>query len=430
MVFSFFKKQPQKMPERPAARPRSAEPEPSAPEAGAEVGTLSDPLPDLQFTRTDWKGGVAKDAPAGGTAETEKPAGGLAATKLPDFAIDEFDEDDFTESSVMAIDVDHDVDPLQSCVEQVVVLFANGQDAAARSLLETFVRSYPGPDGRRFWLLLFDLLQVSGDRAAFDKLCVDYAQAYETSPPAWSQGDVVAKNGPAVAGPHKIYLQGVLTSESAQPVAELAKLVEQGAAVAVDCGKVINCDDEVADRLARLFGHARRRALPVTLNGADGLMQRLNERLVVGDAVHEPNWRLLLELLQRFGDQALFEERAVDYAVTFELSPPSWETVPAVKAAPASTQAPPDDAFYLSGELRNHRFDELVPVLDESAQPIIDFAAVRRLDFFSAGQLVNRIAPVKARGKDVLIRRPNHLIAELMAVVGLNKLARIVVPKS
>ncbi len=44
----------------------------------------------------------------------------------------------------MGIDVDHDVDPLQSCVEQVVVLYANGQDGAARSLLETFVRSYRG----------------------------------------------------------------------------------------------------------------------------------------------------------------------------------------------------------------------------------------------------------------------------------------------
>ena len=30
----------------------------------------------------------------------------------------------------------------------------------------------------------------------------------------------------------------------------------------------------------------------------------------------------------------------------------------------------------------------------------------------------------------IIIRSPNHLVAELMAVVGLNKQARIVVPKS
>jgi len=55
---------------------------------------------------------------------------------------------------------------------------------------------------------------------------------------------------------------------------------------------------------------------------------------------------------------------------------------------------------------------------------------VPRLDFYSAGQLVNRLAPFKAAGKDVVIRSPNHLVAELMAVVGLNKHARIIVPKS
>ena len=52
------------------------------------------------------------------------------------------------------------------------------------------------------------------------------------------------------------------------------------------------------------------------------------------------------------------------------------------------------------------------------------------MDFSSAGQLVNILAPFKAGGKDVIVRSPNHLVAELMAVVGLNKFARIIVPKS
>jgi len=64
------------------------------------------------------------------------------------------------------------------------------------------------------------------------------------------------------------------------------------------------------------------------------------------------------------------------------------------------------------------------------AQPVLDFSQVTRLDFISAGQLVNRLAPIKAAGREVVIRSPNHLVAELMAVVGLNKQARIIVPKS
>lgn len=434
MVFSFFKKQDKKMPERPAARPRAPEPLPEAkaPEAPAEdqAKSLPDPLPDLEFT----PGKPTKPQPA---PAARKPEGKPAAVPLQplaadsDFSIDDFDSDDFTESSVMGIDVNHDDDPLQACVEQVVVLYANGQDGAARSLLETFVRSYHGREGRRFWLLLFDLLQATGDRAAFEKLGADYAEACEMSPPTWSQQSPAANKANGT-GPHKIFLQGVLTTEGALPVTELAKLIEQKAQVTVECTKLIGCDDEVAGQLADLLSRARKTRLAVTLVGTDVFIDRLNSRMVAGDIAHEPSWRLLLELLQRHGTQDAFEERAVDYAVTFELSPPSWEPRGAV-AAPAvsaSVARPPDDAHYLSGELKGCRFDDLVPVIEGAEQPILDFSGVRRLDFVSAGQLVNRLAPYKAAGRDIVIRSPNHLVAELMAVVGLNKQARILVPKS
>jgi anti-anti-sigma regulatory factor len=139
----------------------------------------------------------------------------------------------------------------------------------------------------------------------------------------------------------------------------------------------------------------------------------------------------LLEMLQRHGTQEQFEERAVDYAVTFELSPPSWEARPAGMApAVVAANRSGDDAYFLSGELKGCRFEDLLPVIEASEQPVLDFSGVRRLDFVSAGQLVNRLAPFRAAGREIIIRSPNHLVAELMAVVGLNKMARIVVPKS
>jgi anti-anti-sigma regulatory factor len=184
--------------------------------------------------------------------------------------------------------------------------------------------------------------------------------------------------------------------------------------------------------LADLLSHARKSRLSVILGGVDVFIDRLNSRMVAGDTAHEPSWRLLLELLQRHGTQDSFEERAVDYAVTFELSPPSWEPrlAAVVPVVSATSFHPADDAHYLSGELKGCRFDELVEVIEASEHPILDFSRVRRLDFVSAGQLVNRLAPYKAAGRDIVIRCPNHLVAELMAVVGLNKQARILVPKS
>lgn len=424
MVFSFFKKPPQKMPERQAAKPRAPVPEPElAKDAVEKAAPLAEPLPDLEFVS-------AKPAAAAPAKAAPAPASVSAAEdKGLEFNQDDFDAE-FTESSVMGIDVDQGGDQIQGDIEHVVVLFANGQEAAARSLLETLIRAYPGSDGKRFWFLLFDLLQCQGDKAAFDKLAVEFAQACETSPPAWRQAaeQVVVRqsNGRSV-----FVLQGVLTEEGAQPVNELARLIEQNKPVTVDCGKLIGCDDAVAGQLAGLLGDARRRGVAVALEQVDGFMKRLSERLVAGDPSRAAAWLLLLELLQRHGSQEQFEERAVDYAVTFELSPPSWEATP--KAAPvavAREAAPRDDACYLSGDLKNCRFEDLVPVLENAESPTIDFSGVRRMDFFSAGQLVNRIAPYKARGREIVIRSPNHLVAELMAVVGLNKQARILVPKS
>lgn len=429
MVFSFFKKQPQKMPERPAARPRAPEPRPEvrAPKPLiVEVEPLSEPLPDLEFTSSK----PPQPVPAEKNAEMLSPA----APEDIALAVGDFDFDsDFAESSVMAIDVEHAAEPLQADIEQVVVMFANGQDSAARALLEMLIRAHPGREGRRFWALLFDLLQVAGDRPAFEKLSVEFTKACEISPPSWHQEHAIAvSNG---ASTQDFMLQGVLTADGAQPVTELASMVEQRPvekhAIRVDCGKLIGCDDTVAGQLAELLSQARRRGPLLMLENIEGLLGRLNERLVVGEASHAPSWLLLLELLQRHSTQDIFEERAVNYAVTFELSPPSWES-PSGKLGKVLSLASgvQDDAYYFSGEIKNSRFDELVGVFELIDQPVLDFSGVRRIDFYSAGQLVNRLSPYKIAGREIIIRSPNHLVAELMAVVGLSKQARIIVPKS
>lgn len=424
MVFSFFKKQPEKMPERQAVRPRGAEvpaPAPAVVEAsppgksqtGEVLKPRAEPLPDLDFTSA---------APA---------AAAPAPTKAASESFDDGFDDDLGSWSSLSITVDQDVDPLESAVEQVVVLFANGQDNAARNLLETFVHAYPGTEGRRFWLMLFDLFQVTGDRQAYDKLGVEYVHACETSPPPWRHYAATGHEAaPRNHGPRKIYLQGVLTEDNPQAMLELASLVAQKAPVIVDCSKLIGCDDEIGGQLVDLMLRARKTKVSLSLVEYEVFLKRLCDRCVAGECGHEPVWRLLLEILQRHGTQEMFEEKAVDYAVTFELSPPSWENVQAAESGvnPAAVQHS-DDAHYLSGELKNSRFDDLVPVLEGSQHPILDFTGVSRLDFVSAGQLANRLAPYKAQGKDITIRGPNRLIAELLAVVGLNKQVRVIVPK-
>ena len=130
MVFSFFKKQDKKMPERPAARPRAPDllPEAKIPQPTAETppAPLPEPLPDLEFTASVWaKAGPlpAADEPhAAAQIMVHPPLKPKAASAdTPDFSIDDFDRDDFTESTVMGIDVDHDVDHDRDDVERVEI---------------------------------------------------------------------------------------------------------------------------------------------------------------------------------------------------------------------------------------------------------------------------------------------------------------------
>ena len=427
MVFSFFKKQSQKMPERPAVRPKAPA---SSPLPAAELDDNRADLPAAPLEPLEFSSGHLPPSANG----AEKPEKEQVPPQKTRTAIDderemaEFDRD-FSESSVMAIDVDHDVDPLQADVEQAVVLFANGQEAAARSLLEALIRVYPGTDGLRFWHLLFDLLQVEGDRATFEKLGVEFAELCETSPPTWRQAQPQITR--TASGTHFIALQGILTSDAAAPIDDLETAVANKQPAIIDCAKLVGCDDAVAGRLAAVLSRARKTGVEVMLDQPAAFLRRLNERLVAGENGHVDSWLLLLELLQRHGTQEAFEERAVDYAVTFELSPPSWDVRPSSAGkSEIVLERPADNAYYLSGDLKNCRFEDLVPVIELQDSPILDFSGVRRLDFFSAGQLVNRLAPYKAAGREIVIRNPNHLVAELMAVVGLNKQARIFVPKS
>lgn len=409
MVFSLFKKSPEKMPERQVARPKA----PAAPAATAKAPANA---PQAE---------AAKPAAAPATAEPPKKE------DLPplDFTDSQFS---FTESSVMAIEVEHDIDPVQADIEQAAVLFANGQDSAARSVLELAARSHTGAAAERLWRMLLDLMQVLDDRAAFEKLGMEFAQACETSPPTWRAADKV--KSASASGETDVILQGVITGAEAPEIAALKQAIAAKRPLRVDIGKLASIDNDAAGVLCDLLRLARKQGVALTLDGSEGMIGRLEGRLVVGQADSPAAWLLLLELYQRLGKQDIFEEKAVDYAVTFEVSPPSWEVVklpvakPAPAAAPLATPAV-DEALYLSGELKNYRFTELPPYLESNDHPIIDFSRVKRLDFFSAGLLRNTLEPFRRAGKEIVIRNPHHLVAELMGIVSLGNVARIVVPK-
>lgn len=374
-----------------------------------------------------------ESAPVAASPQADSAA---APRDLPDldFTTPSAFDREFSESSVMAIEVEHDVDPVQVNIEQAAVLFANGQDAAARSILEYAARSSSGSDAERLWRMLLDLMQVLDDRPAFEKLGLEFAQTCETSPPTWREAAPVPVA--TVSNEPTVVLQGVLTGSDAPDFVKLRQALARKQAFHIDFGKLASCDDEAAGVLSELLHGARQHKLGITLDGADGFLGRLEKRLVVGLQEHLAAWLLVLELYQSLDCQQQFEDKAVDYAITFEVSPPSWETVTVPKKAPppkpaASLSLVDDGAIhYLSGEIKNCRFDDLAAFLELHDQPLIDMSRVKRLDFFSAGLLRNLLEPCKRAGKEVVLRHPHHLVAELLGIIGVTELARVIVAKN
>ena len=72
--------------------------------------------------------------------------------------------------------------------------------------------------------------------------------------------------------------------------------------------------------------------------GVTSLLQSDPGIAVVGEAQHG---REALELLQWRQERETFEDLAVEYAVAFEQSPPSWEPPPTPPAAPADAASAP-----------------------------------------------------------------------------------------
>jgi anti-anti-sigma regulatory factor len=106
-------------------------------------------------------------------------------------------------------------------------------------------------DQRPFWLLLFELHVLQGRDTDFEELGMEYAVAFEMSPPNWevyvnTVSAAAARTTPAPAAaplPEAVFeLKGVLTASSANQVAELNGHAASRNEVIVDMGKVLRID--------------------------------------------------------------------------------------------------------------------------------------------------------------------------------------------
>ena len=312
--------------------------------------------------------------------------------------------------------------------EEAAVLYANGSDDDALSVLEAAVGSEGGEGA---WLMLLDLYRLRGERQRFESRVLDYATLHERSPPAWEDLSGAAGKTAGTELP-LVNLSGQLSAAAERQFAQLARIARRSGGVRIDVAKVHGVDDAGCAVWRGLLAGLAAERLQVTLVNVRALADILAQAVCPGQAQARDTWLMLLELLQYAGDQARFEDLAVDYAVTFEESPPSWEgrgdgLRPAAVQAGEDPQADPD-AFAFAGELcgaANDTLKRFAAFAAERREVRVDCRGLRRIDFVCAGTLFNILATLQAQGKLVGLRDVNAMVAGLLRVMSVDKVAHV-----
>ena len=373
----------------------------------------------------------------------------------------------FSASKLIAIDVDefaHDPE-----LEEAAIRFANGDDAGAEAgLMEVL-----SPQGQRInhdetWLTLFDLYRATGQFDRYESAAIEFAGRFARSAPQWvSLPEAVSRmNAPASTAPPATRQVADWTSPTSfgtQTLAALnAALSKAPQPWRLNWNKLNTVEDGALEGLAKLFTQWAAQPVQLRFIGASNLDNVLRNGTPSGDKSSNPAWwRLRMEMLRVTHQPDEFELAALDYCVTYEVSPPSWES--------ARTEYKPlqNDGSYISGhtiigdafhdsvatgamnlvgdsqapQISNISTVELAgQILGDAAEALATLDAklsgadimviscdrLIRIDFSAAGTLLNWVSSRQAEGRQVQFVQVHRLVAGFFNVIGISEHARVV----
>ncbi len=379
----------------------------------------------------------------------------------------------FTASKLFAIDVEefaHDPE-----LEEASIRFANGDDEGA----EAGLREVLAPEGARAdhdetWLTLFDLYRATGQKDRFETAAIDFAGRLGRSAPQWfSIPELVARSAPpgasapvaaAGAGTQPLAHWTAPAVMGTQTIAAmLAGLAKATPPLRLNWSKLASIEESAVEALTRAFTQWSAEPVQLRFVGADTLEKILKDATPSGDRSVEPHWwKLRMEALRLMHHPDEFELVALDYCVTYEVSPPSWE-----RARCEYKQLEPDgsyvpghtiigDAFHdslssgftgfgdsaapttqmaqvstieLGGQVLGDA-TEMMELLESKLQGadiiVISCARLIRIDFTAAGSLLNWVSSRQSEGRQVQFIDVHRLVAAFFNVIGISEHARII----
>ncbi len=344
----------------------------------------------------------------------------------------------------------HDVD-----LEEAAVLFANGDSAGAEASLLALVEQRKGDLMGQLvaWLTLFDLYRATGNQTKFDYYAIEFASKYGRSAPVWfSMPEELGAKAQGRAGasdePVKLLNWQAPPSLSASALTSLqANLKRFPPPWTLNWARVTEIKDEAVVPLVTLFRFWSDSAdARLVFAGADNLLAVLEQATPVGDAqIAQDRWSLRMAALRMMGLEQDFDSAALDYCITYEVSPPSW-IAPKLELTNDSSRSGAvvgPDSFLLS-ELQDSKkpkeddgpnavleglvegdVTDMLRPFDALVQPGRPFTVrcdrLMRIDFVGAGSVLNWVA--ECQQKNVLVRFSNlhRLNAVFFNLIGINE---------
>jgi ABC-type transporter Mla MlaB component len=376
----------------------------------------------------------------------------------------------FSTSKLFALEVDeiqHDPE-----LEEAAIRFANGDDAGAEAgLLEVLNPQGVRHNDEETWYTAFDLYRATGRHDRFESLAIDFASKFNRSAPIWfSMPDMVGAlaskepAAPATAAyksdwrsPANFGLQTLAALNAALARSTMPWTLDWSILKIIEANAVVP--------LGKLFASWATQPVQLRFMGAHVLDDVL--RLATPSGLRDTNqdlWKLRLEHLRITHRPDEFELAALDFCVTYEVSPPSWESArceyklldvdgvsgvgqtiigEAVRdsiqseisrydddqSTPSVMQLTQLSAVELSGQI----YGDPVAVLDKlegrmvgADVMVISCAKLIRVDFSAAGTLLNWVSARQSEGRVVQFTDVHRLVAAFFHVIGISEHAKVV----
>lgn len=357
-------------------------------------------------------------------------------------------------------DIAHDPE-----LDEAVIAFANADFAHAEKLLLGSI-SHKGSRRTHLdtWLTVFDLFRATGQHNPFDNLSLDFSQHFQRSAPQWfSLPRLVADATTSTAsrqrdgGPVAVgwVCPGTLDAEAVVQLSSQTMQLPKPWVLDWSVLQVIDADG--ASRLRALFRQWASMDVEMRWIGGDHLFAILQDSAPVGVRDADPAiWLARLEAMRLVNRPDQFDDVAIDYCVTYEVSPPSWEpaecvarlsgnTTGAISTRSASMSLVGEPVTTLLDESAGGRSQpvttlELVGQLSGDINPTLESlntklgaaeivriscALLIRVDFVAAGDLLNWVVAKRAEGRHISFVDVHRLVALMFSAMGVGEHAQV-----